>query len=134
MGYGANNQQCFGHLKMTMRSAIAEIRESFDVMDSDKVGYIDVERLQTICLGLGYGRIAVDELASMVSDRSHITLKDTVSLLSKVGNHFQDTPFLSIVGQLSISMYRYCRMKVTQQQIRTGWTRTSHFWMLTRTV
>lgn len=58
------------------------IRSSFNVMDDEKMGIICVRRVQTIWLGLGYGKISLEELNSMMSG-DEWTINAVVEILSR---------------------------------------------------
>ena len=74
-----------------------DIRSSFDVMDDDKMGVICVTRVQTIWLGLGYGKISLEELNDMMSG-DEWTINDVVEILSRqprplpATSHLVDAP------------------------------------------
>jgi Ca2+-binding EF-hand superfamily protein len=57
------------------------IRSSFDVMDDDKIGVIDVGRFQTLWLALGYGKVTMDALHSMVESQD-LTIEVVLRILS----------------------------------------------------
>mmetsp|Transcript_3282 Transcript_3282/g.5553 ORF Transcript_3282/g.5553 Transcript_3282/m.5553 type:complete len:133 (-) Transcript_3282:1541-1939(-) len=61
-----------------------DIRESFAALDHEKKGYIDLEGLHTLYLGLGYGRISLESLSSKVHNSSRISMSDAIALLSEL--------------------------------------------------
>ena len=92
------------------------IRSSFDIMDDDKIGVIDVARFQTLWLGLGYGKVTLEELHSMVGSQdltievvlrifsSRTTADDMLSL--PVTNHTtaQDLIELAMIAGETLTM------------------------------
>jgi len=63
------------------------IRSSFDVLDDDKIGIIDVRTFQTLWLGLGYGKISIEELTAMLGVAENITVDVVLDILMSQTEH-----------------------------------------------
>ena len=61
-----------------------DIRESFDSLDNEKLGYLSLDQFYVLYLGLGYPQLTKDELKRQVgviqSDQQNVTV-ETLSLI-----------------------------------------------------
>jgi len=68
---------------------IEDIRASFDVLDEEKTGLIDMERFHILWVGLGFdANVSVTDLSIHVPQDRHqaITPNDVLTVISKLGN------------------------------------------------
>ena len=65
-----------------------DIRESFDSLDNEKLGYLSLDQFYVLYLGLGYPQLTKDELKRQVgviqSDQQNVTVETVIKVLKKV--------------------------------------------------
>jgi len=68
---------------------IKDIQASFNVLDEEKTGFIDLARFHILWIGLGFdANVSIDDLSIGIPEDRHqsITPNDVLTIISKLGN------------------------------------------------